>query len=413
MVCRRPHPDAAGLIDLVDDVEGFLSDVVARRPTLSAPRPRRDPTRLADPDALWRDLLGRGTRRPAFRLVREGATAPAGAVSRPARIGNRDLADVIDPNRVIEGYRAGSTVVLQGLHLTDPGLARLATNLALELDQPVQVNAYLSPASARGLEVHFDFHDVLVVQLEGSKRWEVWAPTESTREPINGRHAPARPTRSELGEPMLDLVLEPGDVLHLPRGHPHVAATTDQASAHLTLGLTALTWLRLARRAVEDAVADGPLRRSLPPRALEPDPTTTDRPGSRLGGSVAEERLSLDVRSLASRRWMAQEIWRRQAPTRLRPRHPVDPAAVDQPLDITPGPLLALSCADGRAHLFAGDRTISMPDEAHPFLAALLRADGPVRRTDLPGLDDASSRVVIARLLDEGILASAPPSRHG
>jgi len=45
-----------------------------------------------------------------------------------------------------------------------------------------------------------------------------------------------------------------------------------------------------------------------------------------------------------------------------------------------------------------------MPDEAHPFLMALLRTDGPIHRRALPGLDDESSRVVITRLLDEGIL---------
>ena len=60
-----------------------------------------------------------------------------------------------------------------------------------------------------------------------------------------------------------------------------------------------------------------------------------------------------------------------------------------------------------------GDRTISMPDEAHPFLAALLCTDGPFRRAEVPGLDEESSRVVIGRLLDEGILVAAPEARGG
>src|SRR5690606_17749297 len=115
-------------------------------------------------------------------------------LTRRARIGNRDLTDLAAPNRVIDGYRAGATVALQGLHLTDPGLARFANNLALELDQPVQVNAYLSPSSARGLDVHFDYHDVFVVQLDGTKRWRIWAPTERSREPIGGTHTIPRPT---------------------------------------------------------------------------------------------------------------------------------------------------------------------------------------------------------------------------
>ena len=36
-------------------------------------------------------------------------------------------------------------MVIQGLQFSDPHLGRLATNLALDLDQAVQVNAYLTP----------------------------------------------------------------------------------------------------------------------------------------------------------------------------------------------------------------------------------------------------------------------------
>jgi hypothetical protein len=322
-------------------------------------------------------------------------------VTRRARIGNRDLTDLAAPNQVIDGYRNGATVVLQGLHLTDPALARFANNLALDLDQPIQINAYLSPASARGLDVHFDYHDVFVVQLEGTKRWRIWSPTDRSRDPVGGKHAIARPKLEDLGEPMLDLVLEAGDVLYLPRGHPHIAETTDQASAHLTIGVLAITWHRVVRRAIDEAVDAGALRASVPLGVLGPSTTGAPDTAPDLGG------LDLDLRSIAVRRWVAREIWSRQAATRLRPLQAVGPDAADGALTVAPGPLLTLSRTGRRSVLFVGDRTISMPDEAHPFLIALLLADEPIRRADLPGLDEESSRVVITRLLDEGILRSA------
>jgi hypothetical protein len=40
-----------------------------------------------------------------------------------------------------------------------------------------------------------------------------------------------------------------------------------------------------------------------------------------------------------------------------------------------------------------------------------LTSDVPFRRADLAGLDDESSRVVIHRLLDEGVLVEAEPGR--
>jgi lysine-specific demethylase/histidyl-hydroxylase NO66 len=406
LVRKQPHPGSPGLADLVDDTGRFRAHDAYRQPRVTAPETRRDPARFADPDDLWSDLLGRATRRPAFRLVREGTTTEPGRVTRSARIGNRDLDDLAAPNQVIDGYRDGATVVLQGLHLTDPSLARFANNLALELDQPIQINAYLSPSSARGLDVHFDYHDVFVVQLEGTKRWRVWAPTGRSRDPIGGKHAVPLPKLEELGEPVLDLVLEPGDVLYLPRGHPHVAETTDQASSHLTVGVLAITWHRVVRRAVDDEIAAGRLRSSIPLSTLEPDPAA---PTAEPTAAPDLAQLPVDLRSVAVRRWIAHEIWSRQAATRLRPLQPLAPAAADGPLAIAPGPLITLSRTGCRSVLFVGDRTISMPDEAHPFLTALLCADGPLLRADLPGLDDDSSRVVISRLLDEGVLAVPAP----
>ena len=297
----------------------------------------------------------------------------------------------------MDRYRRGDTVVLQGLHHTNPHLARLANNLALALDHPVQVNAYLSPASARGLDLHFDFHDVFVVQLGGSKRWRIWAPLPRTTDPVKGRHSIAAPRLDELGDPLLDLTLEAGDCLYLPRGYPHAAETTDQPSDHLTIGLLAVTWQRVLRKAIDAEVAAGRLTGSLPVGLLEP-------------GAAAASEIELDgVRRAVDpetlRHWMAREIWRRQPATRLRPL--VAPPLGSSPLELTPGPLLWLTTIADRAVLGLGDRLLDMPVEAHPFLSALLDADCPVLAHDLKGLDDESRSVVLRRLLAEGVLVHA------
>ena len=353
--------------------------------------------RFGGVDVLWDDLLRRGTRQPAFRVVRAGTTIAAGDVTRRAGLGNADLDDVVAPNNVVDRYRRGDTVVLQGLHHTNPHLARLANNLALALDHPVQVNAYLSPASARGLDLHFDFHDVFVVQLGGSKRWRIWAPLPRTTDPVKGRHSIAAPRLDELGDPLLDLTLEAGDCLYLPRGYPHAAETTDQPSDHLTIGLLAVTWQRVLRKAIDAEVAAGRLTGSLPVGLLEP-------------GAAAASEIELDgVRRAVApetlRHWMAREIWRRQPATRLRPL--VAPPLGSSPLELTPGPLLWLTTIADRAVLGLGDRLLDMPVEAHPFLSALLDADCPVLTHDLKGLDDESRSVVLRRLLAEGVLVHA------
>ena len=163
----------------------------------------------------------------------------------------------------------------------------------------------------------------------------------------------------------LDLVLEEGDVLYLPRGHPHVAETTDRASAHLTVGILAITWHRLVRRAIDEAVDGGWLRGSVPLGLLSPPGTVPqdDDAGRRARPDLGA--LDLDLGSLPVRRWIAREIWRRQAATRLRPREAVDPSLADRCLEVAPGPLLGLSRDGDRSLLFLGDRTLSQIGRAH------------------------------------------------
>nr|MBA3288482.1 cupin-like domain-containing protein [Acidimicrobiia bacterium] len=258
-------------------------------------------------------MLARGARPPFFRLVRGGTTLPASATSRSAGVGHRTIDDVVQPNAVVKEFHAGATLVVQGLQFTNPHLARAANNLALELDHAVQVNAYLSPEAARGLELHFDYHDVFVLQLDGRKRWRVWEPLERTHRPLKGvAPAIAAPTFDELGEPSLDLMLEAGDCLYLPRGFPHCAETVESASTHLTIGLMAVTWQRAVHHAVEAAAAtDDGLRASVAARSLD-------------HGVVAPavDAVEAQLNPVAVRAWMAAEIWRRQPATRLRPIHP-------------------------------------------------------------------------------------------
>jgi hypothetical protein len=354
-----------------------------------------DVGRFADVDVLWDDLLRRGTRRPAFRVVRAGTTLPAAEVSRRAGIGNSDLDDLVAANQVIDRYRRGDTVVLQGLHHTNPHIARLANNLALALDHPVQVNAYLSPSDGRGLDLHFDYHDVFVVQLGGSKRWRIWNPLERTTDPVKGRHTIAAPSFDELGEPLLDLMMRPGDCLYLPRGYPHAAETTEEPSDHLTIGLVAVTWQRVVRKAIDAEVAAGRLTSALPVGLLQPG-----APPATVSGLI--EGLGHQLRPETVRHWMAREIWRRQPATRLRPR--TSPELRSGPLAFTAGPLIWLTSVADRAVLGLGDRLLDMPEEALGFLAGLLAEPGPVVPEQLGGLDAASRSVVLRRLLAEGVL---------
>lgn len=106
----------------------------------------------------------------------------------------------------------------------------------------VQANLYLTPPGAQGFRVHFDEHDVLVLQVRGEKRWRVW-----DEQPIP--HATRNtPWDNALGKPddekAKTIVMKPGDVLYVPRGVLHDAAVQegDEPSLHVTVGLLEPSW---------------------------------------------------------------------------------------------------------------------------------------------------------------------------
>lgn len=123
----------------------------------------------------------------------------------------------------------GYTLRLAAIETALPEVEDLCTGLGRELGQVVSANAYLTPPSSRALPCHFDGHDVIVLQLEGDKEWQVF-----------GRHT-ERPTEAQVmspgGKPLLAVSLQPGDSLYVPRGFVHSVATTAQPSLHISLAL--------------------------------------------------------------------------------------------------------------------------------------------------------------------------------
>ena len=139
-------------------------------------------------------------------------------------------------------YADGATLVLQGLHRIWPPLIDFARRLGAELRQPLQVNAYLTPAGNKGFATHYDTHDVFVLQVDGTKRWRIHEPVlpdPLERQAWGGRKDEVTATAD--GPPALDVVLAPGDALYLPRGWLHSAEAQGERSLHLTIGVRALT----------------------------------------------------------------------------------------------------------------------------------------------------------------------------
>ena len=83
---------------------------------------------------------------------------------------------------------------------------------------------------------HSDFQCALMVQMEGRKRWRLWKLPDIWL-PVRYRHIRGRDegdlvNMEWLGEPYMDVILYPGDVLYVPRGCIHLTSTVNENDEH-------------------------------------------------------------------------------------------------------------------------------------------------------------------------------------
>ena len=318
------------------------------------------------------------------------------------------MADQVADDRVLELFLDGHTVVLQGLHRLWPPLIEFAGALTTELGHPVQVNAYITPASSQGFSAHYDVHDVFVLQVAGEKRWRISEPVH----PAPLRDQPWTDRRAEVAaraqeEPVLDTVLTPGDALYLPRGYLHAAEALGGVSCHLTIGVHPVT-----RHAVLETllgiVADEPeLRTSLPMGIDVGDPAAVETDVQATIAALTERLRSVTAADVAGRLGTRLVDSNRPAPV-----GPLEQAAALDRLDV--GSVLVV-----RGHLRhvitteadtvvvrLPDRTLTLPAATGKAVRALLDGER-LRVGDLPGLEQQDALDLARRLVREAVVVVA------
>ncbi|HEY7762640.1 MAG TPA: cupin domain-containing protein, partial [Actinomycetota bacterium] len=228
------------------DVDRFLADDWQRQAAIYREVAQDRFSDLLTLDDVDRFLTTTALRTPFFRLVHAGERIPEASYTRSGRAGSRDVVGIADPARVAAAFEGGATIVLQGLHRWSEPVMRFTRDLELRLGFPCQVNAYVTPAGAQGLDLHEDPHDVFVLQAFGRKRWQLHA-------------APGEPQR-----PPLDEQVAPGDTIYMPAGTPHAASAQAGVSGHLTVGVHVARWREVATAAWTSSAEDPSLNEPLP-----------------------------------------------------------------------------------------------------------------------------------------------------
>lgn len=385
----------------------FANEYWGRKPLLS---------RSGELGAGFGDLFGlaavdelvasRGIRTPFVRMADEGTLLDPSRYTSPGGLG-AEIGDQLDSAKVLLEFAGGATLVLQGLHRTWQPLAAFARELVAELAHPVQVNAYVTPASSRGFDPHYDVHDVFVIQVHGEKHWMIHPPVHES--PLRSQpwtdHRDAVARRAD-GAPAIDEILHPGDVLYLPRGWIHSATALGGTSIHVTIGVSALGRWDIVQELVAESAESAELRASLPLGFDATDAAALKQ--------IVRETVQALADQLGSSALHPDHLGERLA-RKLRdatPPEPVSPISTIEEL-ATLDETATVSWRDGLAYRLEYDenevrivlahRTVSLPSEAAPAIRFLAGGETAPAGA-LSGLDPESSLVVARRLVREGIL---------
>lgn len=144
-----------------------------------------------------------------IRVFKNGVPIDPNTYIKPKIKGNYAFREIIKGD-VINLLDEGCTLIFEALNEKNSFFNSI--NAAFEQITQCRcwINGYLTPSHSTGFKSHADQHDVIIVQLMGSKKWSV----EATQ-----------------------FIINPFDIVYIPKGIFHNATTNSDYSFHITIGV--------------------------------------------------------------------------------------------------------------------------------------------------------------------------------
>lgn len=170
---------------------------------------------------------------PRIRLSKDGQNIPSETFIRqlPARRGGT-IPRIVIPS-LFEQLRGGATLIIDAIDEAYKPVGEVAEYLEKLLHEYIQVNVYVGWGETNGFDLHWDDHDVIILQVTGRKDWKVYRPTR-----LHPMYRDIEPNLDPPKEqPVWEGILCDGDLLYIPRGWWHVAMPVNEPTIHLTFGI--------------------------------------------------------------------------------------------------------------------------------------------------------------------------------
>ncbi|STO63643.1 Cupin superfamily protein [Haemophilus parahaemolyticus] len=153
--------------------------------------------------------------------------------------------------------RDGATLVANGI-VNEPSIDKFSSEVSRFTGCHTFSSLYIAFNTQSSFKSHWDSRDIFALQMQGKKRWIIHAPT--FKNPLFMHRSKDMPEyMPDVDNVYMDVVLEAGDILYLPRGWWHDPVPIGEETVHLAIGIfpayanNYLTWV--SQNIVEKEIA--------------------------------------------------------------------------------------------------------------------------------------------------------------
>lgn len=197
---------------------------------------------------------------PRLRLAQNGKTIPASEYTSYSMSRRGTSVPRLIPKAFTEKLKSGATLVIDAIEELYEPIRSLSLSFESIFNETAQVNAYIGWGNTTGFDVHWDDHEVFILQVFGKKQWYIYGQTRE--HPL---YKDIHVDNTEAPKvPLWEGILNPGETLYIPRGCWHNAIPCNEPSVHLTFGITNRTGLDFHNWLNEILVRDSFFRKDIP-----------------------------------------------------------------------------------------------------------------------------------------------------
>ncbi|ODC03018.1 hypothetical protein BFW38_05125 [Terasakiispira papahanaumokuakeensis] len=215
----------------IDDVDCFLDKLGDNKPCL-IPNDGSSLGRLISYDDVAQLLKNSRHCNPGVRLAKNGNIIPHEEYTYSYSNFQGEAAELLCHKAIYDCFLDGATIIYDNIEERLEKLLKLIQSMEYLLEEYCSAHLYVSKEEESGLDIHWDDHDVLVLQIHGQKKWTLYE--KDIKYPVRSDRLrnPGMP-----GAEIWSGVLDPGNILYLPRGYWHLPEATGEICCHISIAI--------------------------------------------------------------------------------------------------------------------------------------------------------------------------------